>query len=667
MQEAVAQQAAPSEAERTRQVYPGAYFAPFQPQTARDMIDRLPGFRFDVGDDLRGFGGGAGNVLIDGARPSSKTGGIEEALNRIPASAVERIELIRGAVGASEAAGQALVANVIRKAASDTRWKAQIERASHGRVNSAGELALSAILAGWDTSMRINGAVERQPLDATRISRSAAGAITLAEIETRPSELEDVRLSAEAKRPAWGGDLALTGNVIRRSTHADTERFGFDAGMLDGAAETRTSIGVDSELDEAEFGADWTRALPGDWSFKLLSLSSLRETGLTQAVRNERPVGQGVSSSLSDNRQELFETVLRATASRGGEQKLRPEVGAEVAFNRLDSRLSLRVTNAGGVQDVLLPAANVVVEEVRGEAFGNLIWKASEAVTMETGLGVEASEIEVSGDANESRSFFAKPFATVIYDPAPGIELRLGVRRTVGQLDFGDFAASASAADDRVTAGNPQLGPDQTTRASLALDMRSKARGAVNVEVFHEWRDDILEQVVLPSGGQGVANAGSARVWGIATNASAPLSPFIPGGLIEASVELLDSIFRDPITGEERVVSGAEPPNISVQFRQDLAEAGVSWGVVYRELTDSLFYFADEESFAGDGRFWSAFVETSRFWGVKTTLELSGIGGQSFFRKRRFFDPDRSGAFTGSQDIFSRRGMSATLTVSGKF
>ena len=44
--------------------YPGNFFANLQPTTALDMIRHLPGFTFDPGANVRGFGGAAGNVPV---------------------------------------------------------------------------------------------------------------------------------------------------------------------------------------------------------------------------------------------------------------------------------------------------------------------------------------------------------------------------------------------------------------------------------------------------------------------------------------------------------------------------------------------------------------------------------------------------------------------------
>jgi hypothetical protein len=65
--------------------YDSAFFAEARPNTAYEMIGRLPGFSFtDVGS-ARGFAGTAGNVLINGQRPTSKTDTLQSILTRIPA------------------------------------------------------------------------------------------------------------------------------------------------------------------------------------------------------------------------------------------------------------------------------------------------------------------------------------------------------------------------------------------------------------------------------------------------------------------------------------------------------------------------------------------------------------------------------------------------------
>ena len=97
--------------------YPARYFERFHPNSALDMVRRLPGFTFQPGDPiLRGMAESAGNVVIDGKRIADKTFKLEDVLDRIPASQVDRIELIRGGAPGIDMLGQPVVANIRRRA-----------------------------------------------------------------------------------------------------------------------------------------------------------------------------------------------------------------------------------------------------------------------------------------------------------------------------------------------------------------------------------------------------------------------------------------------------------------------------------------------------------------------------------------------------------------------
>ncbi|MDE2467006.1 MAG: TonB-dependent receptor, partial [Alphaproteobacteria bacterium] len=95
--------------------YPASFFSAAHPNTAYDMIRRLPGFVFDDGTDARGYAGTGGNVLVDGQRPTAKTDDLKSILERIPASNVERIDVISGNSSGIDMEGHTVVANVIRK------------------------------------------------------------------------------------------------------------------------------------------------------------------------------------------------------------------------------------------------------------------------------------------------------------------------------------------------------------------------------------------------------------------------------------------------------------------------------------------------------------------------------------------------------------------------
>ena len=649
--------------------YPDAYFAKFNPQTAWDMVTRIPGFTIDAGDDIRGFGAGAGNVLIDGARPSSKSGGIEEALKRVLARSVARIELIRGTASASEASGQAVVANVITEASDATgRWTVEFERSPAGDLNLMSEVVYAQSVGPWLTSSQIDVAREQRPLDGTRTSRDAEGLVTFVDRESSPSDARRFAFASQAERPAAGGSLAVNGRISHRPLSVATLRRGFDGGLRSGVPDEQLIIDLERDSTDLEIGVDWSRSISQSWNVKFLSLSSLEQLTSQSIVNRERPTGAWASTSLFDSDQEALESILRGTLTHANNESRRTELGAEITYNRLDSELTLIVDDADGPREIEVPAADVVVDEIRGEAFANAIWQIDNRLSFEAGLAVEYSRISVAGDARNRRSFtFIKPAATVVYTARDGVQFRASATREVGQLSFSDFAASASAADDRFLGGNPDLGPDQANRLALAMDLRAEAYGALNIEVFHEWRENILEQVVLPSGVAGLDNAGSARVWGASISADVALDRIMPGGLLGIEAQLLDSRFDDPLTLSERAVSSIDEADVYIELRQDRVGAPIAWGVWYRAPLEGPFYFADEISLNRDSRSFGAFLETTRLMGVKMTLKFSGLGNETFSRQREFFTPDRAGVFSGSELIRRGRGAFVTFTVAGQF
>lgn len=97
-----------------RTTYDAAFFQQFAPSNALQMIQRLPGFSFDEGDEnVRGFSQAAGNVVIDGQRPSAKSDTLDTVLSRIPASRVVKIEIAPGDQFGTEYIGKSQVANVV--------------------------------------------------------------------------------------------------------------------------------------------------------------------------------------------------------------------------------------------------------------------------------------------------------------------------------------------------------------------------------------------------------------------------------------------------------------------------------------------------------------------------------------------------------------------------
>ena len=175
------QQPQAASAEDAVQTFEPAFFARFNPITAEDMVRQLPGFSLDEGADLRGFGATAGNVLIDGQRPSSKTS-LRDELGRIAAGSVLRIELIRAsAAGDLDVRGYTELANVVLKPATgmqvSTTFAATTRWYEQGRVGAqvGATRAWKTDNLGFRLALQGTNLGEREEVAATL--RSGLGAI----------------------------------------------------------------------------------------------------------------------------------------------------------------------------------------------------------------------------------------------------------------------------------------------------------------------------------------------------------------------------------------------------------------------------------------------------------------------------------------------------------
>ncbi len=653
--------------EGDRTSYPASHYQQYSPQTALDMVRRTPGFVLDEGDsDLRGFGATAGNALINGLRPSAK-GGIVDALRRIPASQVERIELIRGA-SATEAQGQTLILNVVQKpGASAGTWTLELERNANGVIYPEVDLSYSRSIGGWQTSARLNGYWEEFPIRALRLNRDAAGVLVSSIVTDLPSTLSEIYASGDAKRPVAGGLLTLNARVGHYDYHYDQPGEIFLGRLPDGAPDQRQMTVLEVHRWIFEGGADYTRSFD-DWTWRTVLVGNYRDGGETSSDLRETTSGDLISRSVVESTAKPLEIVGRTTFAGVGERRLRPEFGGEIAYNRFDRTFSLAVDNGSGLTPVPIPAADITVEELRGEVFANLFWTMSPNWSVEGGLAAEASSISVSGDADQSQSFrFFKPSFALVWKPTDRLQIRAGVRRTVGQLDFNDFAANAELDDGTTVAGNPNLGPDQTTRWYLSADFRGTGDFAVNIEAFREDRTDIIEQVLLPSGAPGLANAGDATFQGVRASFTLPLDRALPGGRITAEGQALDSAFYDPLIARTRPLSSVWTPDIDLEFRHDPPGKPYAWGVNWRVADEGETYFVDEIAVGRTGGFMTAFAETTAWKGLKVRLDLRNTGTQRRYRFRSFYAPDRSGVLERTEERFTRLPMFVTLTISGTF
>lgn len=553
--------------------YPPAFFAAQQPSTVVDMLNRIPGFTLENGATVRGFEGAAGNVLIDGQRPASKAETLQDILFRIPASKVERIDVIRGGAPGIDMQGKTVLANVVQKKDNSIRGVFAI---ADNHIDDGRDLGQVRIEASgslnelkWEGSFRAARGLD----DGAGAGRGAvftAGAPTV--FNSYDGEGDGLFYSGvgAVEAPVLGGALRINGRLL-----TDDFKYEEDTRVLTTPSTDEKYVYL-QEQDDSEIGARYTRKLAEGWDLEMVAIRTARDR-----IINENFDAPGVANRLVVER-DTVETIGRAVVKYRFNPKLSVEVGGERAVNTLDSDTTFRRNGAA----IALPAGSVEVEEDRKELFAKTAWRPFETVTVDAGVRYEFSTISSEGDVILEKSLrYLKPRVAVTWTPVQGRQLRVRVEREVDQLNFNDFVASGGLNQaGGVTAGNPDLNPGQAWVAELALEQRFWSSGSVALRYAHSELSDVVDRgpVIAPGGSvfDRPENIGDGTKDIVAFDLTLPLERLgAKGALIRGNVTRRWSEVTDPTTNEMRSQSALRGLDWNASFSWDMPQYKITWGI----------------------------------------------------------------------------------------
>lgn len=564
--------------------FPASYFAGQGPANAYEMIGLLPGFRFDAGDvDVRGLADSSGNVLIDGERPATKLGTLEALLSRIPARSVSHIELLRGESSGIDMRGQPVVANVVRVKDTTLRGSIEAGNAYHARGLEA---------------PRIAGEISRQS-DRSRLELAAAsyrtmddehGAGVIRTQETGSDAIVDVpHLQDEGERVAEGSaGFQYSGSSSKLRLAGSVQRTRFRADITEGARENPdASISEFNDIMGREGTVQYEAALGQRFGLDVLAMRrQVSERG------GERGVAEDGLDEYHEDVEE-GESILRAILRRRGDRAV-VEAGGEIALNTLAQRSALRVNGV----DVTLPSAHVEVTEERAEVFlqasGAFVgpWK------WEAGLRFEHSLLTLGADLDGRTRFdFLKPRVQLTHSDLGGGLGRLTVQRDVGQLDFDDFASSASLSSGTISAGNASLEPERLWRIEMAWEQPLAGEGSLFLAARHESIEQLVDRVPVFDGEwfDATGNLERGERQEFEAGLQWPLDSFVfRDATVRVSLLRRLGRTRDPASGEVREISEDLPFEGEVRYSQHLPRWNARWGATLTAASREREYAFDE-------------------------------------------------------------------------
>jgi hypothetical protein len=670
-------------AQGSMQVFEPAYFARYSAQTALDMVGQVPGFSLQEGDAVRGFGGAASNILINGERPSTKSS-ISGLLGRIATSSVVRIELVTGASATLDMRGQTKVVNLIVREdalSEPITFDFAARYTRDGRITP--QLQASTRRALWGGSLNLTGVLntfapngpgggtfvdgQRARFDGTRRQTEFAEGFTRQDYVIRQLNFEyekDMKLFALRLNGAWG------------ASDVDGDRFWYSHAPDYNAPVTSLETNKVRNFQSAwALGGDIEKKI-GDWDLKLISYNRREMDDNSTRFATYTAPGALVLATTSAPDIHLGESIVRGQANWRINDQHSVEFAAEAAYNFIDNITALVRETPTGTTSFFIDGSDTKVEELRYEFQVSDVWKIAPNLTIEPGFKFETSTIQqdvnyqTQPDRHVERDFqYPKPSITGTWRVSPTQQVRVSLEREVAQLSFADFVSVTDLVANQTTTGNVQLVPERTWAFRTEFEQRWGKGGVITLFASYDDVEDVQDFVKIGTG-DGPGNIGDGTRWSVGFRATVPLDQFgLKGARIDTSLAAGGAEVTDPITGRTREFSDEFKENWTVSFRQDIPEWKMSYGFRYSDGGPGTAYRFNEASRRSrEDADASIFIETTRWFGLRIRAGVDDLFPAEFARNRLIYVGDRElTPLRQIERMHSTNGVQPYIRISRKF
>ncbi len=663
-------------------VYEAEYFAPYNPITVEDMLNRIPGTEGLVGnfgqnqEERRGLRSNTDQIMIDGKRLTGKENEGGTFLERFPAKSVARIELITGNVRELDTdVGVRVINVVLKEGAGSGSGVAQVGVFAFpdGPAQPMGSIAYNGSVGNLSYTVSAQTRPGQSPTDVVDIITTPDGRRTaVIEEERRQSQRQYEARSALTYN--WEGGQTLQVNGLFSTfplNNDDTTVTFLDPGtgaLLQQGTVVDNITGKDNTF---EISGDYSQALSKSMNFTGLFIYA--KTTEDRANENFILLGDDLLIQGGDGRDETStEKILRGTVNWNIAKKHDLEIGVEGAINTLDKDLNFFSVVGGVPVDIPIINSDQSISEDRIEGFSTYSWKPLEGLEIETGLAAEYSELtQIGSDVSTERSFtFVKPSLDIWYNAIPDTQLWFSARRDVGQLDFGDFVATVNREDNEVLSGNPNLAPEKSWDFEVGAERRlGNGAGVINGRVFYRLVSDVKDLIPFGLTDSQPGNLGSGDHYGVEVETSIRFGQFTNvDAVVSGSILLQDSKVEDPFTGIKRRFGNQHEYEYKLEARHDLQSLGTSYGFDLTKkgptLESDAFEF-DRKSVTVDARI---FLEQTLMEGTILRLFWANMLEINNKRTRTIFDPNQaSGNIDRIEFRDSRRGWIAGFRLRTTF
>ena len=596
-------------------VYESEFFDQYNPVTASDMLDRIPGV--DAFGGNRGGGGNrglgtGGNLLINGQRIAGKDNSARDQLDRITAAEVERIEIIRDTSGELNVRGAGEVINIILIGV-PSRSSTQVElvqRLNHDDTYEVGgNVGWSTQIGNFQALLNLETRPNYENRESREVRVTPEGELlgTLFEENTRDQDEQTISTNMSY---GFGAHRMQLNAQFREGDFPGPVRRDFVDLVDDVAVNSIQQEEIDNEESNWELGGDYEYSFANGSRLAFLFVAN---DEIRNSVR-ERLLADPASEPLSknlyiDSRRQAKELIVQTNYNFSITEGQSLRIGAEKAINELNSALFIASPfgsetaseEYGGLS--LMPSnsnTGTQVKEERYEGFVFHNWTINDKSSLETSLVYENSEISQTGEVSKTRDFqFWRPSLDYRYNFADNFRFRGTIRRNVSQLSFSAFAATANNDDRDINgfAGNPELEPETSWAYNGEIEYRlPNDAGVLATGLFYSDIGNKIGKIIAtvdPNQPQSATgNVGPATQMGWFARASVRLNQFnLPNAIFSGRLGLFDSEILNPFINEKVRTGGRGFGNVG--FRQDITSMNLSYGIDYNHSFWGGYYDID--------------------------------------------------------------------------
>jgi hypothetical protein len=275
------------------------------------------------------------------------------------------------------------------------------------------------------------------------------------------------------------------------------------------------------------------------------------------------------------------ETIVRALVRHERTANLTIEAGGEVAYNMLDTQQAYAGRRQGGRPAQRFGQGRGAAR--RGLHQGDLAGQ-SEADPGGRPAAGDLDDQAVGRRLQRGELLLRQAPLPATWTPKANHQVRFRFERELGQLDFGDFAASSDLDDGNVYGGNVDLKPEQRWISEITFERRFWGEGIVSIGYRHDEIIDVIDRLPLPAACRPPATSATAR-W---TAVGQHRGPDRQVGDQGRPLHLQERLERDPRHRpdhrQDRPISGVRPTQANIGFQQDITAWKTQWGINWLPL-----------------------------------------------------------------------------------